>query len=1205
MTLHIKYFLDPAEGLADYTDLSHKLWTDPLVPPRVLFSNPLSRYAWEKRYLQKYNALLGVKTEYLEGFLWKQFTSINPECNYKKINHRDWADMLSLVLIDWHTQSDPCMQYIQPYLGQPNQPSFYFNIQSFSQLLSELFLDYENHRYFQEIRGQWHDHWPKNSFFHRDPVPTPPLEFWQMKIYGASLALFKKRTTENSTYLTLPQLAHKLINHFPRTDHSGQGPALYIGDTILSEFHRHALLHISNQTDLYLFLWVPQAHYWTHDIQMENNWAQPTSEQIETQNFAHAPRLLYKWGAGWLAGQDSWNQLTQYQFAEDLSVTQPRSAEPINSVNQPSQVLESSIHLQKNLEAACDLQELRQAVQFSEEQSSTPLFPTHQTSHPPKIPNYSLTLHKFDDLRSEFKFICTHIYSLLNKNDQNNPEKFAVWIIQGEEGHSLWNWTYNNSALAGLPYTWTGKRNAEQPLQKALKALIKIISSPTLPQNWIDFLLSPLLLEKTGITANFMKDWLRQAQLAGLGRFLDELEKEENGWGQDDTYTFCAYIQNMLWPHPENGPLLDSESWSPILEILHTLWWQKNSLRKNEANSEAWYNSLCTLLRYWFVTHDTSEDTLFQKFESHLQEQAQLPHSFILPLEMRINRVLLLIDEISDLKQENHPPQGILVGPPGSSGFWEIDHLYICGLQSGLFPGTASQSPLDLRADFWQKGDLTQESRDRITFLQGLLTPKLSLTLSYSSHSYPEGKELFPSSLLMELKRFGLLMEIPRPTLSSDILTKAKPDLNNSQYQSIKKHPTLSTEYTSNHTLGTTTLILDLDYWVTYCMDPLTTVLKHYHNIASSWQTPEDEKESEYINLPQSTYRKLFQTQIEKSLYQYFGVTDYELPEACKLSYLDRTTQILYTEFLHNLDKYFFGFIKDNLTEHTLKTGFSWAGYTLPLANKDVKIQGTLEFILESKLGNHRPLILATPGTKNKSLKIQCKILLSYCIAQLVQFDPWYKKDLEYYLITVEESNSKNSSFKCTLQKLVLHHELFTQDFCADFLNELHSYINQDITLESPVSWKNLTQYIEEVIRPLKSFNDPHAKSLQEELFGPLRQKLKHTSPEYGRNEKTPFFLSSKKKKEEIWAELLLYPDTAHPPNISPADQLNLSLESPTPGGTDEKEEATSEIEYEKVNTLNDMYMSDLMKILPLAPPPNKNILFALKTLWPFLHYIK
>ena len=112
--------------------------------------------------------------------------------------------------------------------------------------------------------------------------------------------------------------------------------------------------------------------------------------------------------------------------------------------------------------------------------------------------------------------------------------------------------------------------------------------------------------------------------------------------------------------------------------------------------------------------------------------------------------------------------------------------VFVLGLNEGRFPGTVSDSTLDLRGLGRAVGDARMPDINRFLFLETLMAARDRLVLSWVSKNLRKDEDLFPCSVVRELRRFveenvlppgsGPLLAADIPLLESDPACTCRPD---------------------------------------------------------------------------------------------------------------------------------------------------------------------------------------------------------------------------------------------------------------------------------------------------------------------------------------------------------------------------------------------------------------------------------------------
>ncbi len=97
---------------------------------------------------------------------------------------------------------------------------------------------------------------------------------------------------------------------------------------------------------------------------------------------------------------------------------------------------------------------------------------------------------------------------------------------------------------------------------------------------------------------------------------------------------------------------------------------------------------------------------------------------------------------------------GVSVGGFSSLSAIPFRQVYVMGMGAGGFPGGDSDSTLDVRGAGWRLGDVSVANRNRFLFLETLMSVRDRLVLSYLNLDIEKEEVLFPSGLVLDVKRF-------------------------------------------------------------------------------------------------------------------------------------------------------------------------------------------------------------------------------------------------------------------------------------------------------------------------------------------------------------------------------------------------------------------------------------------------------------------
>ena len=125
---------------------------------------------------------------------------------------------------------------------------------------------------------------------------------------------------------------------------------------------------------------------------------------------------------------------------------------------------------------------------------------------------------------------------------------------------------------------------------------------------------------------------------------------------------------------------------------------------------------------------------------------------------------------------------GVTIGGFSSLAMLPFKQVYMMGMGAGGFPGRTSDSTLDVRGTGWRLGDVSVPNRNRFLFLESLMSVRDRLVLSYPNQDIEKDAELFPSGIVLDVKKF-----IGEHVLEYDVRTEEK----ERRFQEFKGYPLL------------------------------------------------------------------------------------------------------------------------------------------------------------------------------------------------------------------------------------------------------------------------------------------------------------------------------------------------------------------------------------------------------------------------------
>lgn len=287
--LHLKFALN-LEHLADEMIKGiSKFWTDPFQAPVVIFPDPKLEQWFRLRWMKKNDVLANLNKSTIDRFLFDIL--VGNDNSQKKLT----AEMLTNVILaylekdnNYKTLCDDGNDEVTRYLEVDGKLD-YNHLFDFASKMASLFLDYETSRPAGFVDGKegFLDKWcegvdeKKGLFFTETKESLEHREKWQRKLYSAIFhkhggdsllsQVFKKeaeRTEENREYVTIPYLFKACeedgfkLEKLPKSSDGKPLPVFIFGLSGMGQFYRVILQKYAEQHEVYAYIQNPCMEFW-------------------------------------------------------------------------------------------------------------------------------------------------------------------------------------------------------------------------------------------------------------------------------------------------------------------------------------------------------------------------------------------------------------------------------------------------------------------------------------------------------------------------------------------------------------------------------------------------------------------------------------------------------------------------------------------------------------------------------------------------------------------------------------------------------------------------------------------------------------------------------------------------------------------------------------------------------------------------------
>ena len=823
MALHLKFALNLDTIADEMIDEISKKWKNPFDAPVLIFSDYKLEQWFRLKWTEKKGVLANLNRKSLDRFLFEILGGDDPIENSDgetTIRKKLSADMLRNVIV----------AYIQnlAFSGnlQGNAEKFYGNkkkvveeldekvaeylfikhtesestiqwklddlrLFDFSSKMATLFLEYETSRPSNFLSGANGilDCWKEGnlqSFFLDKNKKEMENESWERQLYskifhrqnGNSESLlteaFKKVDSQN-TYLTLPFM-YKACQKNGKTEFlfPQDKPVFILGLSGMGQFYRVVLQDFAKNHEVFAYIQNPCMEFWEDlpgkkiDIKTfynANGNASDDSENLGTTE----NELLRAWGR---AGRDNiglWCLADDYQggFGEEVK-TQAPYKETLELYGEEKEALNRK---EKTL-----LSEIQRMVAHRDNQFSEEFEPKCDSS---------LTLTAAPNPIREVESIHSRICQLLLEGA--SIRDILVVCPQLSDYRSAIQQVFDQCEKGSeegvhLPFVIVDSDAQTSFVGNALANLFAVKKKKALSRlEFFALMRNPVVQEARGIDPNEISYW--EKWISGMNVYRDHTEKSnaKEDWLDGVKRLLLSRLTDNCVG--EYMPYADMQSaddgtlnrFADAVESLEN-WIQMPELQGEDFEI---LHSFREFLNSWLSMpnppkHLTGETIVLQ---SVLKAFEDLKYLFAL------NRESISWNLISQVLQNAAQSSEYSYGSPFINGVTfmkfapnrtiPVKHLFFMGANAKDFPGAQSFDSLDLRKNLPWKGDDTPVEKNRYAFLCQLMSTGESFHISYQNMYLPKDEELYPSSVVNDLKE-ALQKALNRlPNLSKE-LSKAE-----------------------------------------------------------------------------------------------------------------------------------------------------------------------------------------------------------------------------------------------------------------------------------------------------------------------------------------------------------------------------------------------------------------------------------------------
>jgi len=789
--LHLTFAPNCRDLLPALHECVSELWSDPLVSPLFLVPNH-SVGKWLKlRLMERFGAVAGVRTGMIEALLWDE---LQPDEDMKFL-HKGMLQQIVCAFLEPVVLSSGPYKSLRDYLGENIDPVKRVQLAGET---ARLLLEYEYNRpgvwdYDMGSHGGWRvegvgSRWLKNKAYFSDRINAKDFAFdavtvheqWQRDLYIALFSedgLVNRYNREASNrrsmrFLTLPQLYCLRRENREAPLCEGQPIVLFLLSKI-SHFHRNMLLELSGKRDIHLFLVNPCAEFW-EDVDTAARGRKRLRRQYDPaidadppiakmghddydrtelgaayRNFEH--RLLELWGDSGRESIALWCQAAQYDF-EYLVPDMATPSQEMSRLELLRLTLLSRDDAALGLPVAPDDRSIRIVA------ACDPVREVETLRE-----NLLWTLHEHDDARLDDVVVYVP-----------DPSVYlpAIYSVFG---------AYGRDDPGYVPFTVLGAGgiSGEGLFARAVIDLLELCGGDFTRARVFSLLRNDIVSAARSLSRGDIDIWEKWAMRTGAFRGLDARHRIEMGDDvsvASDAHTFGVTMARLLLgpltfaPAPlgfdlgydgvEPAPYRDydtsdfdaMEKYCRTIEELATGCRRFKEMCGVVAPGEL-AAQFSALLDRWAAPDSAEDEQSRRDFSGALADVA-------LQGEV-VGRASLSFDEFRALARAALPGElpgsaaawsGCLTFAPLRSGY-VLAHrfVFVIGMDSDAFPGTAAYMPMNLLSARRIIGDPDTVRDNRYAFLELVCSAAQKLVISYVGRDTRVDRIVQPSSVVIEL----------------------------------------------------------------------------------------------------------------------------------------------------------------------------------------------------------------------------------------------------------------------------------------------------------------------------------------------------------------------------------------------------------------------------------------------------------------------
>ena len=393
----------------------------------------------------------------------------------------------------------------------------------------------------------------------------------------------------------------------------------------------------------------------------------------------------------------------------------------------------------------------------------------------------SLQIHVCHSLQRELEVLQSLLQKLLEAPNPPAPDEILVVTPDLPRAAPFIDAVFGTVRTdRRLPYVITGlPQRRENPIARLLDQLLGLALGRHPASEVFDLLIQPAVMLRFGLDteqADMLRDWIAAA---GIRWALDSDERQAHDLPADERHTFAEGLQRLFLVYAMGGIeggavdeiMVDGNGFDLALGLqmqsvsfgnshdsaLGTLWrfiQELDRIRRDwqvPKTAQAWQQAFNDALTC-FAAEDPAwtEDFIDVRRTLHRLARQMTQGGMIDRLPLKVVREALA-EQLDQDAQGGVPSGRITFAAISSLRALPYRHIFVFGMNDGVFPSASRALEFDLLAAQPQRGDRQRRLDERNQFLDLLMSARDRLVLSYTGRNIRDNSRIPPSVLIADL----------------------------------------------------------------------------------------------------------------------------------------------------------------------------------------------------------------------------------------------------------------------------------------------------------------------------------------------------------------------------------------------------------------------------------------------------------------------